>query len=159
MKFHKKVGHGVLKKTLKWLFSRFNWGGMKDKTHQVLDFCLLWKRHAGPNPRFKHNALALDKPFHVVKIDRISSLPVAARGHQYIIIAVELLTKWVEAAYCSFSATKITALFLLCYILLWYVTLWVLLSDDGFTFPLQVVTELYDLFGTHTNLSSLSSGY
>lgn len=69
---------------------------MTDTIQKVLDVYLVCKSHTGPNHRLKHNFPAPIKPFHIVSIDIIRSLPVAVGGHQYILIAVDYLTKWLN---------------------------------------------------------------
>lgn len=85
---------------------------MLDYIQTVLDSCIVLKSHTGPKPRFLHDVAAPDKPFHVVSIDMIGKLPVAAGGHKFTLIAVNHLTKWIKAASSSSASAKTTASFL-----------------------------------------------
>lgn len=105
----------------------------------------MFKSHTGPSPRFKHNIPTPNKPFHVVSIDLIGPLSVAAGGYQYILVAVDHLTKWFEDG-SYFSATaKITASFLLYRVFSRHDSPSVLLFDNGLNFTSQAVTELSNL--------------
>lgn len=87
--------------------------------YQLLDSWLVCKIHIILNPRFKNNVSFLTNLF-MLSIDLIRAPSVAARGHQYIIIAVDYLTKWVETASYPLDSAKVTSVFLLCPTLLQY---------------------------------------
>ena len=148
MEGHVQIGHGALKKTFEWLRSRCYWDGMFESIQQTLETCLVCKSHGGPNPRFKHDIPSPDLPFHVVSIDLVGPLPTAVGGHWFILIAVNHLTKWVEASSAATATAKNVAAFLLKFLFSRHGSPWVLLSDNGLNFTAQVVTELSTLFGT-----------
>lgn len=151
---HLQVGHSSVKKTLEWLKGRCYWEGMTDSVQQTLESCLVCKSHTGPNPRFKHDIPSPGAPFHVVSIDLVGPLPVAVGGHKYIVLAIDHLTKWVEATSMASASAKSTASFLLRYIFSRHGSPDVLLSDNGLNFTSQVVTELSNLFGTYQTFAA-----
>ena len=75
-------------------------------------------------------------------------------GHQYILIVVDHLTKWVEAASLSLASAKNTALFLLHHVFSRHGSPNVLLSDNGLKFTSHVVTKLSNLFGKYQTFSA-----
>ena len=127
---------------------------MLDSIQTVLESCLVCKSHTGPNPRFRHDVPAPNKPFHVVSVNLIGPLPIAAGGHRYILIAVNHLTKWVEAASSSSASAKATASFLLRHVFSRHGSPRVLLSDNGLNFTSQIVTKLSNLFGTYPSFAA-----
>lgn len=90
---HTQAGHSAFKKILKYLKSRCYYEGMTDTIQQVLDAFPVYKSHTWSNLQFKQDVPTPNKPFHVVITDLIGPLPVAAGGHQYILIAVNYLNK------------------------------------------------------------------
>ena len=137
MEGHTQIGHGAVRKTHEWLRSRCYWEGMVDSIQQTLESCLICRSHAGPNPKFKHDIPSPDLPFHVVSIDMIGPLPTAIGGHRYILIAVDHLTKWVEASSAASATSKNVATFLLKFLFARHGSPRVLLSDNGLNFTSQ----------------------
>ena len=125
-----------------------------ETVQQVIDSCLTCRSHAGPNPCFKHDVPSPGAPFHVVSIDLIGPLPLAIGGHKYIVLAVDHLTKWVEAASMASASAKSTASFLLKNLFTRHGSPNVLLSDNGLNFTLQVISELVTLFGTYQTFAA-----
>lgn len=90
----------------------------------------------------------------MVNLDLFGPLPIAAGGHRYILINVDHLTKWVNAASSSSASVKISASFLLRHVFSHQGSPRVLISDNRFIFFSQIVTELSNLFGTFPSFAA-----
>lgn len=70
-------------------------------------------------------------------------------GNQYILIAVDHLTRWVKAASYPSATNKFTASFLLQYVFLQHGSTCVLFLGNSINFTSQVVAKTSNLFGTY----------
>lgn len=106
-----------------------------------------------PKPRWAKSQVQAQYPVPWLALPRGKHwhdwpLPTVIGGHCYILIAVNHLTKWVEASSVAFATAKNVASFLLKFIFSQHGSPRLLLSDNGLNFTSQVVTELSNIFGT-----------
>lgn len=78
----------------------------------------------------------------------------AIGGHQYILIAVNQLTKWAKASPAAFATAKNVASFLLKFLFSWNDSPRVLLSNNGLYFISQVVNKIFKLFETYPTFAA-----
>ena len=66
-------------------------------------------------PPFELHALTSPLPFSVWSIDIIGKIsPKSSNGHEYILVAIDYFTKWVEAAsYARLTAARVAKLIFL----------------------------------------------
>lgn len=102
----------------------------------------------------QYDILSSNLPFYVVSISKIVPLNTAIRGRQYILIAVNHLTKWAKASSAALVTAKNIEYLLLNFIFSLHGSTRVLLPNDGLNFTLHGVTELSSLFGTCLTFSA-----
>ena len=81
--------------------------------------------------------------------------PTSARGHGYIIVAVDYFTKWVEAMPTYAEDGNTTTLFLFKYIIARFGVLQSIVTDHGSHFHNQMMEELSAKLGFHHENSIL----
>ena len=92
-------------------------------------------------PPSKLHALTSPWPFSVWGVDVIGKVSLkSSSGHEYVLVAIDYFTKWVEAAsYASLTAAKV-AKFIRSHIICRYRTPHKLISDRGVHFRGEVDT-------------------
>ena len=92
-------------------------------------------------PPSELHALPSPWPFSVWGIDIIRKIsPKSSNGHEYILVAIDYFTKWVEAAsYARLTATRV-AKFIRSHIICRYGVPYELISDRGVHFKGEVDT-------------------
>lgn len=133
---------------------------MVDSIQTVLESCLVCKRHTEPNPRYRHDVHAPNKPFHVVSIYSIGPPPIAAGGHRFILIAVDHLTKRFEAATSSSASAKTTASFFLQKVFSRLRSPQVIFSNNSIDSPprfLQIIQSISKIFIVWSFLQSATN--
>ena len=58
---------------------------------------ILANEEEGPNKNNELHPIPPHSPFYQIGIDFVGPLPITNRGNRYIIVAVDLFTKWPEA--------------------------------------------------------------
>ena len=114
----------------------------KDITHFVTSClkCQTRKAAAIRNPGYLQ-PLVVDDLFDKVGIDVLGPF-VKAHGKEYIIVAIDYYSKWVEAQATSSFSAQVTAKFLITNIFCRYGAPKTLLSDQGTNFTSKVVKEV-----------------
>src|ERR1043165_9347489 len=108
------------------------------KCHQCQIFAKLQKR-----PPIELNPITSPWPFATWGIDVIGQVhPKASNGHQFILVAVDYFTKWVEAESFSVLTAKKVAHFVKANILCRYGTPFEIISDNGPHFQKEFVDLL-----------------
>jgi hypothetical protein len=93
-------------------------------------------------------------PFKTCGIDYTTCNPPSARGHRYIIVAVDYFTKWVEAMLTFKYDGETMALFLFNQIIAWFGVPREIVTDHGSHFQNQMMSELISKLGLRKENSS-----
>ena len=89
----------------------------------------------------------ISSPFHCVSIDIVGPLPKSFHSNQYIIVAIDYFTKWVEALAVNNISSITTALFIYNYIISRHGCPYSILSDNGKNFIADTIKTLLKLMG------------
>jgi hypothetical protein len=109
------------------------------------------KMRAHPTPMFPFITVG---PFTKWGIDYTTCNPPSARGHHYIIIAIDYLTKWVEAMSTFKDDGEIATLFLFNQIIARFSISREIFTDHGSHFHNQMMTKLTSNLGLWQEHSS-----
>jgi hypothetical protein len=110
-----------------------------------------WKMRAHPTPMFPVITVG---PFTKWGIDYTTCNPLSARGHRYIIIAVDYFTKWVEAMPMFKDDGEIATLFLFNQIIARFDVPREIVTDHSSHFQNQMMTKLTSNLGLQQEHSS-----
>ena len=130
------------------LMRHYWWPGMRRDIESWCRACVTcWERSAKPPPKPPLTPLPVGGPFNRVGVD-ILKMPRTSRGHQYVLVFIDYLTKWVEA----FPLRDQTALTIARTLVEKVITVHgvprEILSDRGANFLSNLMAELYKLLGT-----------
>ena len=133
-------GHILARKTMR---TGCFWLTMETNCFQFVQRCPECQMHGDliRIPLSELHALACPWPFSVWGVDVIRKVsPKSSSGHEYILVAIDYFTKWVEAtSYASLTATKV-AKFIKSHIICRYGVPHELISDRGVHFRGEVDT-------------------
>jgi hypothetical protein len=115
--------------------------------------CQVFNRKACTHPTALHPIIAID-PFSKWGIDFMQCKPTSARGHSYIIVAVDYFTKWAEAMPTFLNDGRIATLFLFNHIINHFGVPRAIVTDHGAHFKNQMMRKLYVKLGVHHEISS-----
>ena len=88
----KDMTHGKIK-------TRYWWPNMRSRIDAWVDTCGICGQCRGPNPRHRATLqpIEVNEPFHRIAIDIVGPLPPTLRGNRFILVIVDVFSKWSEA--------------------------------------------------------------
>jgi hypothetical protein len=110
-----------------------------------------WKMQAHPTAMFP---IIVVGPFTKWEIDFTTCHPASARGHRYIIVAVDYFTKWVQAMPTSKNDGETTSLFIFNLIVERFDIPKEIVTDHGSHFQNKMMSELTSNLGLRQENSS-----
>lgn len=96
---HEECGHFGVKKVENWLCARFTWANLRqDITEHLANCtdCRKIKAKFAADPML-HSIPVGPKAWHTIGIDFAGPFVKSEKGNKYLIVAIDYLTKWVEA--------------------------------------------------------------
>jgi Integrase zinc binding domain/Integrase core domain len=128
------------------LRTRYYWPQMYEDIRNYVRSCDECQRRG----KFKKSQLLhpipVDSPFHRIGIDFVGPLPITEQGNQYIIVAMDYLTKWPEAKPVPRATAEATATFLYNDIIGRHGCPSEILSDQGRHFKNNMIAQLTEKF-------------
>lgn len=159
-KQHEFYGHEQTEKLYRRLNRLFYWPAMYEEIRGFVKSCDTCQRTKSRQTDRIDLGNIVDasktNPLEFWSIDLQGPFRTSSDGSRYIVVAIDYITKWVEAA-CIPDATAVTtAKFILNNIILRHGVpkKMSLLSDQGSNFESKLVRELCDLYGIHKMRSS-----
>jgi len=97
--FHNDLiaGHLGYRKVLQKLSERYYWPGMAKDINQYIAACYQCQMKKPMQKINELHLIPLSRLFDRWVVDIVGLLPITPKGNQYIIVAVEYLSKWQEA--------------------------------------------------------------
>ena len=95
--------------------------------------------------------------FHTVSIDIVGPFTESASRCKFLIVAIDKLTKWVEAIPVLSASARATAKFILHNIIFRHGCPYKILTDNGTKFKERIISLLNQLMGVGTYYTTLSS--
>ncbi|KII70617.1 Retrovirus-related Pol polyprotein from transposon 17.6 [Thelohanellus kitauei] len=93
------LSHLGVKKTLHLLRETSFWPNMREDVDKWIDEChsCAINKHKNYTPRAPLNHIVASKPFSAWEVDFTGPLPVSKKGNKYLIVFIDIFTKWIEA--------------------------------------------------------------
>ena len=128
----------------------YYWNTMETDCVDYVKSCHDYQTHANLNHVLSIELYSMTSlwPFLIWGIDEIGRIaPKASNGHEYILVAIDYFTKWVEVASYSVLKAKHVAYFLENNIIYRFRVPQKIISDNGSHFKGEVrrITELYNI--------------
>ena len=76
---------------------RYYWPQMYNDIKEYVRSCDSYQRRRKPSRNNELHPISPHSPFYQVGIDFVGPLPITPRGNRYIIVAIDLFTKWPES--------------------------------------------------------------
>ena len=124
-------GHLGVSKTVKKITQRYFWKGISKDVREFIKRCEICQRYDDKTLQPELQPLGVKEPFGRLGIDTIGILPSTTNGNRYIVVAIDYLTKWVEARAIPDKATDTIVQFLIDEIICRHGCPREILSDQG----------------------------
>ena len=132
----------------------YYWPQMYENIKEYVQACDSCQRRGKPKRQTTLHPIPVYEPFYQIGIDFVGPLPRTARGKQYIIVAIDYLTKWPEARAVSEATAQKTAEFVYEQIICQHGCPKIILSDQGTHFNNNMVDKLLGKFKVNHLLST-----
>ena len=149
-------GHFASQKTtLKVLQSGFYWPSIFKEAHQICRVCDRWQRLGKLSRRHMMplNRILVVELFDVWGIDFMGPFP-TSYGHAYILVAVDYVSKWVEAIPCKTNNHRVVLKFLKANIFSRFGVPKAIISDGGSHFCNKPFENLMDKYGVKNKVAT-----
>jgi len=90
-------GHLGRKITVNKVRERYYWPGYRKDIEDYIRTCQICQQRGRPKKTEPLNPIKVDRPFDRIGIDIVGPLPMTTNRNQYIVVAMDYLTKWPEA--------------------------------------------------------------
>jgi hypothetical protein len=151
---HPTAGHFGIDNTYEKIKERFYWKNMKEDIKQYIKFCDACQRRGKKGGQGYLNTIKVEGPFEKIGIDFVGPLSRTEKGNRYILVAIDYLTKWVEAKALREATAKETAKFLYEEIICRHGCPKTIISDKGSHFKNTMIEELCKKFEIRHKMSS-----
>ena len=145
MAAHKVTGHGGIHKTLFQVQSSYYWESLST---DLADVFACFHECQSNQPLAKSTSFNFVKPkfaFHTISINVLGALNKCACGFKYIMVAIDDLTKWVEAKPIRDLSARTTAKFIVKFIICCHSCPQYIKTDNGTNFRSHVIPLLTNL--------------
>jgi len=111
---HRHSGHNGIRRTESLLSKQYTWANMKSDINNAIDNCEACQRFQAKfntDPTL-HSIPVIPTAWHSLGIDVVGPFPTSITGKRYVIIAIDYVTKWVEAKAMKTQGSAETAVFM-----------------------------------------------
>lgn len=121
------------------------WEGMFSNIVETLKLCHECNLDKPKTRRFQHQLVRSGFAFHTVGIDVVGPFPITQGKNQWIIVAIDQLTKWIETKAVSNMSALTRATFILENIIHKHGCLQMILTNRGTNFTPYIIPRLNEL--------------
>ncbi|CAB4438745.1 unnamed protein product [Rhizophagus irregularis] len=130
---------------------RYYWPQMYENIREYVQSCDACQRRGKSRSNQMLHPIAVHGPFYQVGIDFVGPLPITSQGNKYIIVAMDYMTKWLEAKAVPVATAEETSQFIYEDIICRHGCPEKLLSDRGTHFNNQMVSASNLTYHPQTN--------
>ena len=106
------LGHKGPNKIIKYLQLCYYWDGLIEDVHEVHQNCQICQQESGPPCKFEYKQILPSHAFHSISLDAVGPFPTTFGKKKMLLVAIDNLTKWVEALPVARIDAPTTAQFL-----------------------------------------------
>lgn len=147
MHMDRTAGHFGVEITFNKIRERYYWPQMYETIRSYIQACDVCQRRGRPSKNNELYPIPPHSPFYRIGIDFVGPLPITRKGNRYIIVAVDMFTKWPEARAVPEATATQVAQFVYEEIICRHGCPQKILTDRGTHFNNQLVAELMSNFG------------
>src|SRR6266487_1432804 len=147
-------GHFATNAMFHKIKTRYYWPQYYEDIKKYVEACDSCQRRGRSKKNNLLHPIPVHSPFYQIGIDFVGPLPRTQRGKKYIIVAMDYLTKWLEARAVSEATAEVTAQFIYEQIICQHGCPQIILSDRGTHFNNNVIKRLMEKFKINHLLST-----
>ena len=152
--YHLVSGHGSAN-TLKFLLkNRYNWPGLAKDVDKQIEECKICAKSGEALQNTKNRIIQTERPNEIWEIDLIGRIPGNNNSNQFIFVAIDHYTKWVEARVIYHKTAQEVRDAIVELIIEKHGTPEKILTDQGKEFDNQLIQALAHTYGFKWLLSS-----
>ena len=151
---HLLTGHGGLVKTMEQIKKDYYWESISFDVTEYINSCLICQSEVRFKPSTTYELVKPKFAWHTVSMDLVGPLPPSTIGVKYIIVAIDHLTKWVEARSVKDLGARTVARFVQEQIIHRHGCPQFLLTDNATNFTGRVLPKLNYLMGIREVLTT-----
>ena len=144
---HLLLRHGGLVKTMEQIKKDYYWESISLDVTEYINSCLICQSEVRFKPSTTYELVKPKFAWHTVSMDLVGPLPPSTIGVKYIIVAIDHLTKWVEARSVKDLGARTVARFVQEQIIHRHDCPQFLLTDNATNFTGRVLPKLNYLMG------------
>ena len=148
---HDNHGHMGIQSTYERIHEKYYWSDSLRQITQYVTSCLDCQMKKSPlqRPAGLLQPLRVNGPFHTVSMDYMGPFTTSKRRNQYIIVAIDSLTKWVEAKAVPAASAHHAAKFFVENVIMRHGAPTRLLTDRGTHFMSSFIEEIVKMLGVN----------
>jgi len=145
------AGHMGMTRTRNRICSRYFWPNMTEEINRFVRSCPSCQSRKGVlrKPAGFLQSIYVEKPFEKVGIDLLGPFPLSGTGKRNIIVAVDYLTKWVEAAALPTGTTEDVVKFFMEYVFFRHGAPGQIITDRGKCFVSELAKSVTQVLQTN----------
>lgn len=146
--YHDLLGHVGMMKTRKALAAKYYWPGLPASVEYFVRSCVSCQTRNNPNPALTPPLQPIEAhhPFHTIALD-LQELPLTRNGNKYVLVMIDMFTKWPEAVALPTRQAKGIARHFLNLIVFHFGAPYCILTDRAKDFQAEV-QDILQLTGT-----------
>lgn len=144
---HEVSGHAGVSPTMQLIQVKCKWPGMEGECKEVISQCESCMRHKRATEKLPFIYPSIEYPFQRLSLDLIGPLPESNMNNKFIFVAIDNLTRWIEAVAIPNKNASTVAWILYRDVLVRHGAPQVIYSDQGKEFVNKIFDQLANING------------
>ncbi|KAG0441069.1 Retrovirus-related Pol polyprotein from transposon 17.6, partial [Dictyocoela muelleri] len=151
---HEETGHSCKEVTYLHVISRYYWKLLYKDVCSYIENCYTCKEYKSFSPKFQKFRINLKEPFNKVQIDIVGPFPKSSVGNKFIVVCIDMSSRWIEAKAIKQKNSKNVADFIIKEIILRHGPPEYIISDQGKEFTAEIVKNVCKMFNSKKSFVS-----